>query len=289
MHPVVFTLPFVNFPIHSYGLMLALSFICGIMLSSWLARRNHLNPEVISDAGFWIIIAAILGARLYYVFLHFDEFSGNLASIIWPAQQDQCGIGGLVMYGGVIGAIGAGLLYFKLKKITALPYLDIMAPSVGFGIFLTRIGCFLNGCCYGAPTTSGLGVTFPISSPAGHYQHLMHATALYPSQLFDSFGGLIIGIIVLAFTLKKVFTGFPFYLVCFLYAIQRFFVDFSRYYGDNERLGPLSHNQIVCIILFIIFGGMILKNILFREGENSPPGGHPAETPSPGDTEKARP
>jgi phosphatidylglycerol:prolipoprotein diacylglycerol transferase len=267
MHPVVFTLPFVRFPIHSYGLMLAVSFICGIILSTWLARRRGLNPDVISDAGFWIIIAAILGARFYYVFLHFDEFSTNLLSILWPAQQDQCGIGGLVMYGGVIGAIGAGLLYFKVKKIRALPYLDAMAPSVGFGIFLTRIGCFLNGCCYGAPTTGGLGVHFPEGSPAGHYEHLMNATALYPSQLFDSFGGLLIGLIVLTFSLKKVFTGFPFYLVCFLYAIQRFFVDFSRYYSDNERLGPLSHNQIVCIILFIVFGGMILKNLLFKEGE----------------------
>jgi phosphatidylglycerol:prolipoprotein diacylglycerol transferase len=271
MHPVIFTLPFIQFPIHSYGLMLAISFILGILLSSWLAKKNGLNPDVIADAGFWIIIAAIVGSRLYYVFLHFNEFSANLTTIFWPAKGEQCGIGGLVMFGGVIGAIVAATLWFKLKKITFLPYADVLAPGLGLGIFLTRIGCFLNGCCYGAPTTGAFGITFPVMSPAGHYQHAMHATALLPSQLFDSFGGLVIAIVALIVVQRKTFPGFAFFLVAMLYSVQRFLVDMTRFYGDNERLGPLSHNQVVCIILFIIFGGLILKNLLFKAEESAAP------------------
>ncbi|NLG17446.1 MAG: prolipoprotein diacylglyceryl transferase [Fibrobacter sp.] len=267
MHPVLFKV--FSFPIHSYGFMLALSFLVGIWLSSRRAKKAGLNPDIIADMGFWIILAAIVGARLYYVILHFEEFSGNLMSIFNPFQNGAIGIGGLVMLGGFIGAIVAGILYFKLKKVPFLPYADAIAPSVGIGIFLTRIGCFLNGCCYGAASSGACSATFPASSPAGSYQHHIHASGLYPSQLFESAGGLIIAIIILLISNRKFFAGFQFYLVGLLYAVLRFIVDFSRVYGADERLGPLSHNQVDCIILFVLFGSLILKNILFKE-EPSP-------------------
>ncbi len=263
MHPVLFKI--ISFPIHSYGVMLALSFLFGIMLSGWRAKKAGLDPNVIPDVGFWVIIAAIIGSRLYYVFLHFEEFKDNLLSIINPFQGGMVGIGGLVMYGGFIGAIIAGILFFYLRKIPFLPYADTMAPSVGFGIMLTRIGCFLNGCCYGAAGHGTMSVNFPIVSPAGMYQSHLHAAGLYPSQLFESFGGLLIGLIILWVGRFKPFTGFQFYFVGLLYSVLRFFIDFSRYYSANEHIGPLSHNQIVCIILFIIFSGLILKNVLFKE------------------------
>lgn len=263
MHPVFFKIG--SFPIHSYGVMLALSFLFGIMLSSWRAKKAGLNPDVIPDVGFWVIIAAILGSRLYYVLLHFEEFSGNLLSIINPFQGDVVGIGGLVMYGGFIGAIIAGIIFFKLRKLPFLPYADALAPGVGFGIMLTRIGCFLNGCCYGAAGHGNMSVEFPLSSPAGMYQSHIHATGLYPSQLYESFGGLLIGVIILLVGRMKPFTGLQFYLVALLYSVLRFVVDFSRYYSANEHVGPLSHNQIVCIALFIISTGLILKNILFKD------------------------
>jgi phosphatidylglycerol---prolipoprotein diacylglyceryl transferase len=263
MHPVLFKI--FKFPIHSYGFMLALSFLFGIWLSSYRAKKKGLNPDVIADVGFWVILSAIVGARLYYVLLHFEEFKGNLISIFNPFQDGMVGIGGLVMYGGFIGAIIAGVLYFKLKKVPFLPYADAIAPSVGFGIMLTRIGCFMNGCCMGAASNGFFSVSFPAHSPAGAYQAGIHATGLYPSQLFESAGGLVIALIVLAVGRAKVFTGLQFYLVGILYTILRFMVDFSRFYDTNEKLGPLSHNQVVCIVLFIIFAGLILKEILFRE------------------------
>lgn len=263
MHPVLFKV--FSFPIHSYGFMLALSFLLGIWLSSYKAKKEGLNPETIADMGFWIILSAIVGSRLYYVFLHFEEFKGNLTSIFNPFQDGFIGIGGLVMYGGFIGAIVAGILYFKIKKIPFLPYADISAPSVGIGIFLTRIGCFLNGCCYGASNTGSLGVSFPLESPAGVYQHHIHASGLHASQLYESAGGLLIAIILLLLSRKKLFTGFQFYLLGLFYSVLRFIVDFSRYYGTDEKLGPLSHNQVVCIVLFILFSSLILKNYLFRD------------------------
>lgn len=266
MHPVVFQ--FGKVVIHSYGLMLALSFLLGIWFSSWRAKRDGLNSAVISDIGFWIILAAIIGSRLYYVFLHFDEFKGNLVNIFNPFHGDTLGIGGLVMYGGLIGGILAGVIFFKVRKLPFLPYADACAPAFGTGIFLTRIGCFLNGCCYGMPTEAWYGVHFPISSPAGAYQAHLHASKLIPSQLFLSAGGLLIALIILAVDRKKIFTGFQFYLMVVLYSILRFLVDFTRYYSDDERLASLSHNQVVCIVIFIIFMGLIVKNIIYKPGED---------------------
>ncbi|MBD3421243.1 MAG: hypothetical protein GF398_14090 [Chitinivibrionales bacterium] len=277
MHPILFEIPVFHFPIHSYGIALALSFIAGIILSSFRAKNRALDSEVVSDVGLYIIVAAILGARIYYVFLHFDEFKGNPLSIINPFQQSGVGIGGLVMYGGFIGAIAAGLLYFRLKRRPFLPYADAIAPSLGFGIFLTRIGCYLNGCCYGGPTTSPIGVVFPRGCAAGNYQ--LHLTAekaallgehidtvpLFPSQLFLSAGGLLIGVIVLLAGHKRLFHGFEFYLTGALYSVHRFAVDFTRHYDSaTEKLGPLSHNQIVCIVLFIIFLGLMLQGAMFN-------------------------
>ncbi len=276
MHPEIVKIG--KLIIHSYGFMLAASFLFGIWLASYRAKKNNLDSNVISDVGFWIILSAIIGARLYYVVLHFDEFKGSLTGIFNPFHGGSLGIGGLVMYGGVIGALVAGFLFFKIRKLPFLPYADAIAPSVGFGIFLTRIGCFLNGCCYGKGTDAWFGVNFPSISPAGQYQLHEHASHLIPAQLFLSIGGLLIGIIILLVSRKKTFDGFQFYLTVVFYSMLRFSVDFTRHYTADERIATLSHNQIVCIILFIIFAGFILKNFISipepvteQAGNNSEP------------------
>jgi phosphatidylglycerol---prolipoprotein diacylglyceryl transferase len=272
MHPILFHI--FKFPIHSYGFMLAISFLFGIWFASWRAKKEDLHSEVISDVGFWVILASILGARLYYVVLHFEEFRNDLAAIVNPFHGGSLGIGGLVMYGGFIGALMAAVTYFRLKKEPFLPYADVSAASLGFGIFLTRIGCFLNGCCYGAATSSSCGVTFPLSSPAGMYAHEAHAHALFPSQLIESGGGLLMAIIIILVGMKKTFPGLRFFLVGIMYSMLRFGVDFTRFYTAQEKIGPLSHNQIVCIAFFVLFSGLILKNFLFKE-ENQHQSGTP--------------
>jgi phosphatidylglycerol:prolipoprotein diacylglycerol transferase len=212
-----------------------------------------------------VIIAAVIGARLYYVFLNFDDFRHDLLSIINPFHDGYIGISGLVMYGGFLCAITAAIVFLRVKKVHILPYLDMCAPSVGVGIALTRIGCFLNGCCYGAAAKAGsiLCVHYPnVNSPAGYYQYRVGAEGLLPSQFYEAFGGLIIALIIYIAGKSKPFTGLQFYILVFLYSILRFCIDFTRVYPFSEKIGPLSHNQALCIVLFVIFGGLIIRKFL---------------------------
>jgi phosphatidylglycerol:prolipoprotein diacylglycerol transferase len=263
MHPTLFKIFSFNVP--SYGTMLALSFLTGIFIAMHFAKKRGLNPDAIADLGIYVIIAAVVGARLYYVMTHFNEFRGDLLSIVNPFHDGQIGISGLVMYGGFIASIIAAALYFRIKKLPALQYLDVCAPSVGIGIALTRIGCFLNGCCYGLAAKAGsfLSISYPANgSPAGHYQRWAGAQGLLPSQFFESAGGLaMFFVIYFAGKSKKAFAGLQFYLLIVLYAVLRFFVEMARFI-ETQKIGPFSHNQIICIVLFFVFGGIIVKKLI---------------------------
>jgi prolipoprotein diacylglyceryltransferase len=107
----------------------------------------------------------------------------------------------------------------------------------------------------------------------------MHASGLYPSQLYESIGGLVMAGILFLLLQRKIFTGFQFYLMGLMYSVLRFFVDYSRHYGEGERLGPFSHNQVICIVMFAIFFGLIAKNLLFKKAETSSSAPQPIKAP----------
>ena len=260
MHPTLFHIS--SFPVPSYGTMLALSFLSGILLTMHFAKQRGLDANAVADAGLYLIISAIVGARAYYVMTHFDEFRGDLLSIVNPFQDGRIGISGLVMYGGFIAAIITTALFFKIKKLPILPYLDAFSPGVGVGIAITRIGCFLNGCCYGLAAKGGsfLSVNYPIdvNSPAAYYQHRVGAAGLLPSQFLESAGGIVIAVtLYLVGRSKFYFAGLQFYLLIVMYAVLRFFIESVRYI-ETQKIGPFSHNQVICIVLFLVFGGIIV-------------------------------
>jgi len=254
--------------------MLATAFLTGIFIAMYLAKRRGLDPNVISDLGLYVIVSAIVGARAYYVMTHFDEFRGDPLSVVNPFHNGQIGISGLVMYGGFIAAIVTAAVFFKQKKLPPLRYLDVCSPSVGIGIAITRIGCFMNGCCHGAAAASGalFSISYPNNgSPAGHYQHVVaRATCLQPSQFYEAAGGLAVALAVyLVGRSGKAFVGLQFYMLVVLYAIMRFFIELTRVYTKSEMVGPFTHNQVICIALFAIFGWLIVKN--FTAGKHKAP------------------
>ena len=173
---------------------------------------------------------------------------------------------------------------------TAIPTLrmfDIYAPTLALGIFLSRIGCFLNGCCYGEPTTLPWGVVFPSGCPAGGFQRLDGGPPepLHPTQLYSSAYGLVIFATLLV--VEKVadrkgwrFDGFTTLLLFMLYPAARFSVEFWRHFYDETGVYfGLSHNQYLSIVLFAVsVVGMVFlarrHSRLVRESMNP---AHPPE------------
>ena len=249
MHPTIVQIG--PFPLHAYGVLLAVSFFLGILLASRRAPARGIASEVVFDASLVIVFAAIFGARLLYVLFHRDEMHRFLdVFALWT--------GGLAMYGGVLAAFAASAIYLRRRRIPFLVMADVVAPSLGLGLALTRIGCFLNGCCFGHPTTGPLGVHFPAESYVGR---LFEKAAVHPTQLYSSLTGWVILLVLLAFDRKPRPTGQLFGLYLIFDGVGRFILDFYRYYEANSYLlGRLTVNQLICIGFFIAGIGLLVRS-----------------------------
>lgn len=256
MHPELFRIgPFV---VNSYGVMLALAFIFGIFLALKKAEKRGIDNNTIINLAFIVMISAIVGSRLFYVLFHLEEFKGRWIYTFLPIQPDgSIGLGGLIFLGGFLGALLSGAIYIHMKKISFWKVVDSVTPSLALGLFFGRIGCFLNGCCFGKACDLPWAVTFPPNSPAG-YQ--MAGIAIHPTQLYSSAYGLLIFIVLMLLDRKKHNDGFLFAIFLILYGASRFTVDFFRFYESQMFLiDGIGFNQIVSLLL--VAGGVILLAI----------------------------
>jgi len=270
MFPEIFS--FGPFHIRSYGLMLAIGFLAGIMLAARRAAKAGENPEHIYSISVWIVLSSLLGSRLFYVITHYSEFrapegiSGfmrifiELKNMFWPVSTDgQVGLQGLTYYGGLIAATVVTIFYLYHHRLRLLRFLDILAPSIPLGEMFTRIGCFLNGCCFGHPTHSVFGIVFPESCSAGSY---FPGIAIHPTQLYNSFAALVLMALILFLERYKRFDGYSALVFFFLYSIIRFSTDFFRYYSDTTKISIFSENQIISLVMFAVSGVVLVMGII---------------------------
>jgi phosphatidylglycerol---prolipoprotein diacylglyceryl transferase len=157
-------------PIRGFGVMMLLGVVSGVGLSVYRARRMGVDPEVIFSLAFWMFIFGILGARLFYAIEYPQRF---VRDSLWETLQAVANVpeGGIVLYGAFFGGIGAALVFFAWRKLPPLAIADIIAPGMVVGAAFGRVGCFLNGCCFGGLCTTELpAVTFPRESPPFMHQ-----------------------------------------------------------------------------------------------------------------------
>ncbi len=163
-------------PIRGYGLMLLLAAISGIGLALHRARQNNLPADLIYSLAFWMFLCGIAGARLFFIIEYWDT---RFAALGFPESLRQMLMfteGGLVVYGSLIGASAAFVVFCLKHKVPLLALADMLAPSLAIGLALGRVGCLLNGCCYGGVCDAPWAVTFPVGSPA--YQDQLYSKAI---------------------------------------------------------------------------------------------------------------
>jgi phosphatidylglycerol:prolipoprotein diacylglycerol transferase len=162
-----FTIPGTNFSLHSYGLMMVLGFLLGTQLMKFLAKRTGVNGEFFVTAGLVALITGVIGARLSHVLENWHWYTQPERSA-WENFVDAINItsGGLTYYGGFLLAIPCTIAYGIWRKLPILHSMDIVAPALMIGLGFGRIGCFLNGCCYGATCDAPWAVHFPYDSNA---------------------------------------------------------------------------------------------------------------------------
>ena len=158
MHPELIKIPILDVTVKSYGLMMVVGFLVAVTVIRLLSRGFTKDPQHITNAALYSLIAGVIGARIFFVVHYFDQFRGDPLGVfaIWK--------GGLELLGGVLLAIAVILLYIRYHKLPLRHYLDVLAVGLMAALIFGRIGCFLNGCCYGKPTDLPWGVRFPYGS-----------------------------------------------------------------------------------------------------------------------------
>ncbi|HHS13630.1 MAG TPA: prolipoprotein diacylglyceryl transferase [bacterium] len=263
MHSILFRIG--NFELHTWGLALVLSIVLGVWVASKRAKKFGIETSQILDLAFVIMVAAIIGSRLWYVLFHLDEFRGNWFDVINPVHDDYFGIAGLSMVGGVVLAVIAAFIYTRVRKLNFLEIGDTVAPSFLLGAGIQRVGgCFMAGCCFGKPTDCGLGVVFPPGSVAGS---IFPGQALYPAQLLASLLGFLGFVLVLWLGRWHRFKGYTMWMVFAYYAVDRFLVDQFRYYEPEQimgRLGPVvfNVNHLLLAAMFVVSAAFWIRGYL---------------------------
>jgi len=279
MHPVLFSIPtpWGAIPIYSYGVMLGSSLLFAWYYIMYMGKKvEGYNRELLASCFTWTAVGAIVGARLLYILTNLDSYD-SVAS--WFDLRS----GGLVAYGGFLGGFVSALTFWRIKKIPLLPFADIAVPTLGSGLMLTRVGCYLYGCDYGRPLEGSApgwlqsAGTFPkwdsdaypafacvqtINGSPAYQHHLqeypdlmadrLSSLAVHPTQIYESVAGLLLFIFATWLLTHRKFRGQVLVSLAALYGLWRFLIEYLR--DDPERgfAFGFSTSQLISLALIPI-------------------------------------
>jgi len=228
--------------VYTYGVLLAAAYLFGLQLARVRAKERGLDANRVLDLGIYIIISALVGAKLLLLITDFKSFTADPRELLTLARS------GGVFYGGLIVAVIVALWYIRRVGLPLWTTCDVFAPGIALGHVIGRFGCLFAGCCYGKPTTRPWGITFTDPFAAANVGTPL-GVALHPTQLYEAGAELLILIVLLVTERKgRPFPGRTFWLYMLLYAISRFIIEFYR--GDDRgTVGMFSTSQFISIVL----------------------------------------
>jgi phosphatidylglycerol:prolipoprotein diacylglycerol transferase len=224
---------------------IVLGMVLGIFLAGRRGLRDRLAPEVFYDLLPWIIVGGVAGARLLFVVTYWEQsFSGQPWWQVLAVWQ-----GGLVFHGGLAGASVAVVWFARRRQLPLWVLADALAPSLALGHVLGRLGCFMNGCCYGEPTTAPWAVRFPV-------EHETHGAAVHPTQLYEAGLNLMLYAALAALYRRKRFDGEVFAVYLVAYAVLRAGVEFFRGDYPNVTAGWITPGHWTSLAVLAVGVGL---------------------------------
>jgi len=247
--------------VYTYGVLLAAAYLLGLKFAMVRARSRGLDSARILDLGIYIIISALVGAKLLLLITDFQTFKNDPRELLTLARS------GGVFYGGLILAVTVALWYIRRVGLPLWTTCDVFAPGIALGHVVGRFGCLFAGCCYGKPTSKPWGITFTDPFAAANVGTPLN-TPLHPTQLYEAGAELLILVVLLATERRgKPFPGRTFWSYMMFYGISRFIIEFYR--GDPRgTIWLLSTSQFLSLIIVPI--AMIMLAILGRTPQPAP-------------------
>lgn len=241
MYPKLFEIGPVN--IYTYGVLLATAYLTGLQFAIVRARARGLDANRIMDLGVFIIISALIGAKLLLIVVEFDHFRRD-PSEIWTVVRS-----GGVFYGGLILSLIIAFWYIRRYRLPVWTTCDAFAPGIVLGQAVGRLACLMAGCCYGKSTDLPWGITFTNTLAAANVGTPLEVS-LHPTQLYESGAALLILAFLLLYERRgHPFPGRTFWTYLLLYPTARFFIEFYR--GDPRGMvfDVVSTSQFVSVLL----------------------------------------
>ncbi len=252
MHPVAIHLG--DIPIYWYGIFMATGFLLGFWTAARRGLIRQVNPDTVLNLGPWLVIGALLGARIWYVLTFWDDqFSGKPLIDIFKIRD-----GGLVFHGGLIGALVGGSIYGRRTSASFLRLADIMTPSIALGHFFGRLGCFMTGCCYGRPADVPWAVHFP-------EDHATHGESVHPAQIYSSLLNLGLYLALAWIYRKQRKDGWTLASYLMIYSVTRSIAESFR--GDSPAHSGSGWSPGVIMSVALMVAGLALAiTLYFRPG-----------------------
>lgn len=259
MHPILFEIG--GFPIYTYGLLLAAAYLLGLQLALVRARSRGLDQNRVMDLGIWIIVSALVGAKLLLLIVEWETYGQSPGELLTLVRS------GGVFYGGLIVAVIVALWYLWRHRLPVWTVTDVFAPGIALGHVIGRMGCFFAGCCFGRPTDVPWAVTFTSEYAAQHVGTPINVP-LHPTQLYEAGAELLIlAVLLLTERTGRPFPGRTFWGYMLMYAVSRFVIEFFR--GDTRGVvGIFSTSQFVSLLIVPI--AIVMLILLARRPQPAP-------------------
>jgi phosphatidylglycerol:prolipoprotein diacylglycerol transferase len=278
-------MPFDSLPLFGYGFMLLLGFVSALWFARRQAVRDGIDPDLMYDLAFWLLISGIAGGRLVYLLQKGEQvftaadgtplMGRDLVVAVFNLSQ-----GGLVLYGAIFGGAVGHFAFCWKRKLNPLLFADVIMPSIFIGIGFGRLGCLLNGCCFGDACSLPWGIAFPqgsvpfqVLADRGFVDPAAAATMpLHPTQIYSSIDGFILAAATALYLRAPHRPGDVLALGCILCATTRFLIEFLR----NDEMGQLGTRLTISQLISVLVLVAGLGLLVYQHFRQRDPAGAPA-------------